>query len=109
MFAGHLDNYIYKYYADNLNNFYNQWIGNKKMDQCSIAYRNNKEHRSNIDFAAEVINGIVDFKESYILVGDFKYLIINLLTIFDSERLERDWFNGFRSITKYGYYEKMTH
>lgn len=84
------------------------------MDQCSIAYKNNKEQRFNIDFAAEVINGIVNFKESYILVGNFKcffdqfdhkYLIINLLTVLDSERLERDWFNVFGSITKYGHYE----
>lgn len=115
MYAGHLDNYIYKYYADNLNNCYNQWMFNKKMDKCSTAYRNNKEYKSNIDFAAEVINKIVDFKESYILVGDFthffdqidhKYLKMNLLTVLNLERLERDWFNVYKSITKYGYYEK---
>ena len=104
LYAGHLDNYIYKYYADNLNIFYNRWTAINEIDTCSTAYRNNKKHKSNIDFAAEVINEVVNFKEAYILVGGFthffdqidhKYLKSNLLKVLDTNRLEKDWFNVY--------------
>ncbi|HCT0554141.1 TPA: RNA-dependent DNA polymerase, partial [Staphylococcus pseudintermedius] len=60
MYSGHLDSYIYRYYADYLNtNYYNHVCKKLFIDQCVIAYRNNKQGKSNIDFAAEVINQIV--------------------------------------------------
>lgn len=121
MYAGHLDNFIYKYYADEkLNKEYNQYISDdkcmfKNIDECVTAYRSNKKGKSNIDFAAEIINDIVGFKEAYILVGDFtkffdqidhKLLKENLMEVLEVEKLSRDWFNVYKSITKYGYYEK---
>ena len=117
MYSGHLDNFIYKYYADEiLNKEYNNFIS-KNIDECVTAYRSNanKKGKSNIDFAAEIINEIVDCKESYILVGDFtgffdkinhKLLKVNLMKVLDVQRLENDWFNVYKSITRYGYYEK---
>ncbi|WP_312123806.1 hypothetical protein [Lysinibacillus boronitolerans] len=57
MYAGHLDNYIYKYYTEEiLNKKYNKWCDDNGVDECSIAYRNNKHGQSNIDFAATIIN-----------------------------------------------------
>lgn len=115
MYAGHLDNYIYKYYADSLNDAYNIWTENHKIDECSTAYRNHKNGKSNIDFAAEIINTIISFEQAYILVGDFshffdkidhKILKKNLLTVLNQPKLYSDWFNVYKSITKYGYYEK---
>lgn len=116
MYAGHLDSYIYKYYAEVLNNeFYNQYCDRVGIDDCVIAYRNNKPNKSNIDFAAEVIASIVAYKNCYIYVGDFtKYfdkidhakLKANLSKVMGQCYLEKDWYNIFRSITKYGYYEK---
>lgn len=41
-YAGHLDNYIYKYYSLCLNNKYNKFLERNDIDQCSTAYRNNK-------------------------------------------------------------------
>ncbi|MDY0394939.1 hypothetical protein RWE15_11470 [Virgibacillus halophilus] len=115
MYAGHLDNYIYKYYTLELYKSYNNWMKNHKIDQCATAYRDNKRNKSNIDFSAEVINSIISNKEAYILVGDFtkffdkidhKILKKNLIRVLGGNELTKDWYNIFRSITKYGYYEK---
>src|SRR5699024_6887777 len=86
-----------------------------KIDECSTAYRDNKNGHSNIEFAAEVINTIVNYKDAYIMVGDFtkffnkinhKVLKNRLLEVLGVNRLSDDWYNIYRSITKYGYYEK---
>ena len=116
MYAGHWDNHIYKYYAEMLNNkFYNPFCIDENLNECITAYRNNKPNESNIEFAAEIINQIVEFKEAFILVGDFTHyfdkinhdiLKKNLMRVINVNRLSEDWFNVYRSITKYGYYEK---
>ena len=115
MYAGHLDNFIYKYYAEKLNYKYNYFTEESKIDECSTAYRDNKNGHSNIEFAAEVINTIVNYKDAYIMVGDFtkffnkinhKVLKNRLLEVLGVNRLSDDWYNIYRSITKYGYYEK---
>ncbi|OJG67914.1 hypothetical protein RV09_GL002025 [Enterococcus moraviensis] len=116
MYAGHWDNFIYKYYADELlNPKYNEFCLNRSIDDCVTAYRNNKKGKSNIDFAAEVINSIVKYEEAFILVGDFTHFFDSLqhsllkqrlATVLDVKILSKDWFNVFNSVTKYGYYEK---
>lgn len=115
MYAGHLDNFIYKYYAENLNRKYNSFTKKKKIDECSTAYRDNKNGQSNIEFAAEVINSIVKYKDAYIMVGDFtkffdkidhRMLKNRLSEVLEITRLGDDWHNVYRSITKYGYYER---
>lgn len=116
MYAGHWDSFIYKYYADILNDcYYNEFCTRFGIDNCVTAYRNNKRGKSNIDFAAEIINQIVDYNEAYILVGDFTeyfdkidhaLLKDNLKIVMGTSRLSKDWYNVYRSITKYGYYEK---
>lgn len=115
-YAGHLDNYIYKYYADYLNNhYYNHICKELGIDNCVIAYRNNKSGKSNIDFAADIINQIVNKKEAYIFIGDFTnyfdridHLILkeNIKRVLNVSKLPSDWFNIYKSITKYGYYDK---
>jgi hypothetical protein len=115
MYASHLDNYIYKYYAETLNDKYNLYTLNHEVDECSTAYRNNKKGKSNIDFAAEIINRISCLEEAFILVGDFtnffnkidhRIMKQNLLRIFQKQKLSSDWYNVYKSVTKYGYYEK---
>lgn len=114
-YAGHLDNYIYKYYSLCLNDKYNKYMANYNIDQCSTAYRTNKKGKSNIDFSAEIINEITQYKEAFILVGDFTEFFdsINHLVLKErlgdviSDRLLPDnWYNIYRSLTKYGYYSK---
>src|SRR5699024_5447017 len=107
--------FIYKYYSENLNGKYNLFCKKNKIDECVTAYINNKNGKSNIDFAAEVINQIVEYGQSYVMVGDFtKYfdtidhqlLKDKLQQVLEVDRLSDDWFNVYRSITRYGYYEK---
>jgi len=114
-YAGHLDGYIYKYYAKQLNYAYNKWAIDNKIDDNSIAYRTNKKGKSNIDFAAEVINYIANNDESFILVGDFKsyfntfnhhLLKEKMYKVLVTDHLTNDWFNVFKSVTKYGFVEK---
>lgn len=118
MYAGHLDNFIYKHYSIKLNNKYNEWVQKQKIDECSIAYRNkgnSEENFSNITSAAEVINKIVSYNEAYILIGDFtnffgsldhKLLKERVKVVLGENRLPADWFNVFNSITRYGFYDK---
>ncbi|MBC1935324.1 RNA-dependent DNA polymerase [Listeria grandensis] len=116
MYAGHWDHFIYKYYAKILNtDYYNEFCHSFGIDECVTAYRNNKTKKSNIDFAAEVIERIVSYQEAYILIGDFTdyfssldhgLLKNNLKRVMNVSKLSADWYNVFRSVTKYGYYEK---
>lgn len=115
-YAGHLDNHIYKYYSEMIQNeFYNKWCVDNNLDESVLAYRNNKHGKSNIHFAAKVISKIVEMEESYILIGDFTQyfdkinhikLKNDVQEILNVERLSSDWFNVFQSVTKYGYFEK---
>lgn len=115
MYAGHLDGHIYKHYSELLNDYYNTFCNRKKIDECVTAYRNNKPKQSNIDFAADVINTIMEMEKAFILVGDFTHyfdkidhsiLKNNLKNVLNVKRLDSDWYNVYRSITKYGYYNK---
>src|SRR5699024_4408112 len=115
MYASHLDNFIYKFYSEELNENYNDWCIEHGIDDCSTAYRNNKKRHSNIEFSAEIIASIVEYKEAFIMVGDFtkyfdnldhKILKKNLLEVLNCNFIEDDWYNVYRSITRYGYYDK---
>lgn len=117
MYAGHFDGFIYKYYSMKLNSKYNDLMNKTGLNECSLAYRDNKPGESNITFSAEVINSIVNYKESFIVVGDFTNFFDNidhsilkekLLTCLETDRMSKDWYNIFRSLTRYGYYEKKT-
>lgn len=115
MYASHVDSHIYSYYSNQLNQIYNKWTQANDIDDCSLAYRNNKKRQSNIEFSAQVIKTMNEYSEAYILIGDFtKYfdnlnheiLKENLMTVMETPHLDNDWYNIFKSLTKYGYYEK---
>ncbi|WP_458259948.1 GNAT family N-acetyltransferase, partial [Staphylococcus pseudintermedius] len=64
---------------------------------------------------AEVINQIVLYDQAYIYVGDFtnyfdkinhSLLKENIKRVLNVNMLTNDWFNIYKSITKFGYYEK---
>lgn len=114
-YAGHLDGYIYKYYANELNRAYNNWASRNGINDNSTAYRTNKKGKSNIDFAAEVISYISNHDEAFILVDDFKsyfnsfdhqLLKKRIYEALSVDHLPKDWFNVFKSVTKYGFVEK---
>ena len=76
-YASHIDRCIYQYYAYLLNNIYNENAKKLNIDNCSIAYRDNKK-KSNINFTKEVFDFIKHTQNAYIIVGDFKGFFDNL-------------------------------
>src|SRR5699024_529800 len=99
-----------------LNYAYNEWARDHGIDNSSVAYRTNKKGKSNIDFAAEVINYIASNNEAFILVSDFKaffdsfdhhLLKERMYEVLSIDCLSNDWFNVYKSVTKYGFVKKI--
>ncbi|WP_348621057.1 reverse transcriptase domain-containing protein [Paenibacillus polymyxa] len=114
-YASHMDGYIFKYYGELLNQAYNHLCYARKIDEVSLAYRNNKDGKNNIDFAAEVVQFITSQERAYIFVSDFSsyfdsldhtLLKKRLLTTLNTNKLSEDWWKVFRNITKYNWVEK---
>lgn len=114
MFASHIDSFIYSHYGAIISEKYNEWTVSHNIDECSIAYRNNKKGKSNIQFAAEVIREIVKCRKCYIFVGDFskffdgiehKQLKGCLKEVLQVSRLEKDYHKVLKSLMEYSYVE----
>lgn len=115
-YASHMDGYIFKYYGEKLNDLYNKACYDRGLNDVSLAYRNNKEGRSNIHFAADVIKFISAQEKAFIFVSDFskyfdnldhKLLKERLLMVLEKESmLPPDWWNVFKHITKFNWVEK---
>ncbi|WP_255294235.1 reverse transcriptase domain-containing protein [Bacillus toyonensis] len=114
-YASHLDSYIYKYYGEKLNEYYNNAVKQLNINEVAIAYRNNLSGQSNIHFAREVFDFIKSNDSAYIYVADFtnffdeiehKYLKEKLKYILKQQALPKDYYTVFKNITKYSYIEK---
>lgn len=112
MYASHKDQFIYKYYGDILNNYYNQYAWANNIDSSVLAYRNNKKGKSNIHFSAEVFRFLKKQDEAIILSLDFsqffdkivhKKLKNNIRIILDTNEIPLDIYNVFKNNTKYSY------
>lgn len=108
-YASHIDRCIYQYYAYILNHIYNEKACDLNIDECSIAYRDNKK-KSNINFAKEVFDFIKQTQNAYIIVGDFKgffdnldhkYLKEQLCKLMNTDKLSDDMYAVFKSMTKF--------
>lgn len=77
-YCTHIDGYIYQHYSSKLNILYNKRALKDGINNCSIAYRNNKHGKCNIHFAKEVIDFIRKTEECYIFIGDFTGFFDNL-------------------------------
>ncbi|MGU3471874.1 reverse transcriptase domain-containing protein [Paenibacillus sp. D51F] len=115
-YASHMDGYIFKYYGECLNNLYNKACLDRGLDTVSLAYRNNKEGRSNIHFAAEVIKFISEQEQAFIFVSDFSKYFDNLdhkllkerlqLVLGEGPKLPPDWWNVLKHLTKFNWVDK---
>ena len=114
MYASHIDSFIYMHYGEKISKYYNKWTNCHGIDDCSIAYRNNKPGESNIQFAAEVIRTIIKYKYCYIFVSDFKkffdslnhkYLKQCLKEVLDVKTLTKDYYQVLKSLTHSSYIE----
>ncbi|MCM3134388.1 reverse transcriptase domain-containing protein [Paenibacillus polysaccharolyticus] len=111
-----MDGYIFKYYGELLNNIYNNYCEKEGFSEVSLAYRNNKNGKNNIHFAAEVIQFITNQKKAFIFVSDFSSYFDNLdhallkerliSVIGRGEELSTDWWNVYKHVTRYSWVEK---
>ena len=108
-YASHMDRCIYQYYSKILNEIYNKKTVEVGIDDCAIAYRDNK-NKSNIHFAKEVFDFIKDTKKALVIVGDFKgffdnldhkYLKEQLYKLMNVDELSDDMYAVFKSMTKF--------
>ncbi|MFB2515997.1 reverse transcriptase [Lysinibacillus sp. OTC-L20] len=115
-YASHMDSFIYKYYGELLNEQYNSFAIANGIDECAIAYRDNKKGQSNIHFAKEVFKFIIEQEDVFIIALDFSSffdkishveLKQTLKQILDVKELPSDIYNVFKSITKFRYVEKQ--
>ena len=98
-----------------LNEKYDIWSVENNIDDMSVAYRKNKQSQSNIHFAANAISKIFESKSSIVFVGDFEnyfdtldhfFLKKRLMSVLKVDQLTKDWYNVFKSVTKFGYLSK---
>ena len=111
-YSAHIDRYIYKYYSEKLNHYYNIKAPKYNINEVSIAYRNNMKGKSSVNFAKEVIDFITTKEKCYILVGDFKdffnninhvYLKERICDLLECDKLPDDYYAVYKNITKYSY------
>lgn len=114
-YAAHKDRFIYKYYGDMLNNAYNDYAVDNKIDDIALAYRNNKKGKNNIDFAYEVFDFLLNQEQAIVISIDFKEffdhidhvtLKQNIKTVLGVKALPKDWYKVFKSITQFSYVNK---
>lgn len=114
-YSAHKDGYIYKYYGDLLNNAYNIYASENKIDDNVVAYRNNKLGKNNIDFAFEVFDHLFKFENAVVISSDFtKYfdnishqtLKRNIRKVLGVETLKRDWYQVFKNLTQFTYVKR---
>ncbi len=110
-YSSHYDRCIYQYYAYLLNNHYNQTAKQSSINDVAIAYRNNLK-KNNIHFAKEAFDFIRGQENCVIIVGDFKdffdtlehaYLKKQICSILRITTLPKDYYQVFKSITKFSY------
>lgn len=113
--VSHLDSCIYRYYTDCLNRDYERVAKKREIDDNVVAYRIGKG-KSNIDYAAEVIDFIKKSNDGcYIFLGDFEkffdnldhgYLKCKLKEVLNISILSEDWFKIFKTITNFSWIEQ---
>ncbi|MFL1804331.1 antiviral reverse transcriptase Drt2 [Plesiomonas shigelloides] len=107
-YSSHVDSHIYAYYACMLKRLYEANIKLAKIDDSVLAFR--ELGKSNIDFASQAFNKIKEFGECSVVALDFSkffdslnhdFLKSKLAALLSCEKLPLDYFNVFKSLTKY--------
>ncbi|WP_051226421.1 hypothetical protein [Butyrivibrio sp. MC2013] len=112
-YAAHMDSWIYRYYSHLINEKYNERVIKDGLNDVSVAYRNNLG-KNNIHFAHEAFSFIRKEDDCLVIIGDFKdffdnldhtYLKKQLKALLGVENLSKDYYNVFKSVTRYSYVE----
>jgi len=109
-YASHRDAYIYSYYAKVLSVSYEDYLRSNGLDGCVVGYRSGLG--SNIDIAATAFAEIeargtctalcFDIKDFFPSIPH-KILKFNLSTVLGCGLLSKDWYNVFRSMTRFSW------
>ncbi|MFL8801462.1 MULTISPECIES: reverse transcriptase domain-containing protein [unclassified Clostridioides] len=111
-YSAHLDRYIYQFYANELNTYYNKIAKEYGINRVSIAYRNIFNGKSNIHFAKEVIDFISVQEKAYVYIADFSkffdrldhsYLKEKLYDVLKCDKLPKEHYAIFKNITNFTY------
>lgn len=115
MYASHEDSLLYSFYSFCLSKEYESAIEWHGLSDNVIWYRSLK--KSNINFAKEVFDFIIQQKDCYVLTFDVKSFFDTLeherikksiCNILWEAKLTEDVYNIFKSITKYHYVDLYT-
>ena len=113
-YSSHVDGYIYQYYGQLVNEYYDKKSIELGINKVATAYRNNLRGKCNIHFAKEVFEFICKCNNAFIYVSDFKGFFDNLDHNYLKEKLEYvlnvsklpiDQYVIYKNITKYTYIE----
>lgn len=107
-YCSHRDGYIYSYYADLLQNKYEEVLGASPWGACVLGYRSGLG--SNLDMAAAAFNEIsvrgdcaaiaIDIKDFFPSI-DHRVLFENIKNVISQSFLSKDWFAVYRNMTNY--------
>ena len=112
-FASHLDSQIYAYYSKLLNKHYETEVHKRGIGDSVLAFRS--LGMSNIDFAKQAFDRIRQFGECGVVAVDISGFFNNLdheilkriwCKLLSIDRLPKDHFNVFKSITKFSLVSK---
>lgn len=107
-YCSHADGYIYSYYAMNLQEKYEEFIGKKRWGASILGYRGGLG--SNLEMASAAFDEIRNRGDSVAIaidISDFfpsvdhRVLLDRLRLVLGVDRLPADWFAIFKSMTRY--------
>lgn len=108
-YSSHVDGYIYSYYAKKLSELYEKKLLELGINDSVLAFRK-MDGKSNIDFAKQVFDDILNKGECTAIALDFtkffdtldhNILKDQLCELLDTDRLSKDYFNIYKSLTEY--------
>lgn len=116
-YSAHLDSHIYSYYSKILYHHYDRKLKENGLNDSIIAFRSLNK-MSNIEFALDAFNEVKKIGECSVIALDiskfFDTLDHELLkkewcSLLQEEKLPKDHFNVYKSITKHARVEKQTY
>lgn len=113
-YSSHLDGYIYSYYAKKLSTIYEEKLIELGINNSVLAFRK-MDGKSNIEFAKQSFDDIKTMGECSAIALDFTKFFDNLdhivlknqlCNLLNTKKLDPDYYNIYRSLTKYSLVNK---
>ena len=114
-YCSHIDGHIYAYYAHLLSDHYEKVLDERNLSNVVLAFRKLDTPQSNINFAKTVFDEIKKRQNCSVVCIDIKGFFDNLdhvllkqawCRVLNCDKLPKDHYQIYKSITKYAYVEK---